>query len=872
MSVPLKSGVVQANVHLGDRGRKLINRFADISSFFSNLTLHLLNPRDDQDKIKICGVIGAPGTGKSSFCASSYFSFFDKQDRPNHKPNVLLRAAESVKSKIKNHFSRQVDSITDKRLTELSQTALSVLLYLFLSDRVVSIDSGARVKDVGVLGREIVADKRKRNATAWESVDWGLGKLTLESIKSEVQEAMDNGDFARMQEIIAQAGDPLTQIDYIARNFPTQDRHPEITSDETCRTLELMWRLLGLDTGARPSPAADAIVLQALLSLVEELGLPLPPALPLLLHVDEVVGEEAGLYELMARLMRARIAVCYLSGLKDVDLKRTLNSSKMHLVSYRLSPLIRPQHMYEMLQHAPEMRKASEPEKMIPFDRTIALSKMVSSGGNPRVLVCMMKHYARTMGEGVGGLGIWTTDLGELDLSYQAVAQSPELTRLSMCALPLLPDDKVEFNDMRRVKMRESTPRDLEFDDHVMMTNFSVPPHKYERHCHGLTLYGHMVMPIHTGPAGPEGRESVRNKLASLIREHVGKLLKPKKVSITSESSINTDTDRGKCFEKLVYYVLVERLSIWADRVVSQETVKKPSGESRCTEICRRKGAEDHACNVPIPLVRLFGPVGIRQPAAKVEELGTCDGDSFWGTAFPDLAVLKLPAQHSVLELNYTPYVGPQLLTGYAKSFMGREPVDISTLKPGVYLNAPGAPGPDILIITADWKIIAIDVKLGDRNPITLCDQYIKAALCLPPPDLLVSIHNVPSDSKLAQSVSKYTGTLDTSSDGLTMVRVRKGKPMTLVERRRMIAKEWESKLKSKTMKERKKNKLSLDHEPFPELFDAVSKLSDALWSIPHVVLGSGVLGPVLAALNKDEFEPRGKPDVFIEPLDDTET
>eukprot|EP00768_Dysnectes_brevis_P004767 gnl/Dysnectes_brevis/3457_a4378_522.p1 GENE.gnl/Dysnectes_brevis/3457_a4378_522~~gnl/Dysnectes_brevis/3457_a4378_522.p1 ORF type:complete len:609 (+),score=46.95 gnl/Dysnectes_brevis/3457_a4378_522:790-2616(+) len=593
------------------------------------------------------------------------------------------------------------------------------------------------------------------------------------------------------------------------------------------------------------SPDMSVCDSKALSRLNEQLAIAHPPrtALPLLLHVDEVTGTEEELFRLLRELMCSNTAVCYVSGLRDVELKKILKVSNTFLVPYRLSPLIKPSNMLEFLRTSPYLRSdhtlyqphvlpsSSELDSgMIPLVVSEAVRTMISSGGNPRVLVYMMRHYMDTKE--------WTSNLSVLDLKKkQPIVISPDLVRVSLAGLPLLEGDciifkaKVQEGSLKPVEWK-ATLVDLEFKHNVMCTSFWTPPPRHQRRgCCKLTDFCHISMPFTVLPITPDTIEeliestktsAISVKYHTAVSAYINTLL-----TCTSD-----DGSLGLLFEYITCLQLIERSNIWLEGIV------RPTGTDIPVKGC-----------AAIPLVRLFGPPRVLQPAAVATAADwnlVTSGDAFWGNI--GVSCISLPPQQDYRVLTEpfasVPFMDP-------RDFPNGTITDLNDLQYGVYQNAEKAPAPDAFIIgerdgTGRRILIVLDDKLVDTGCLTLIDQYVKAAALIPRPDVLVSVRATASAQRIRDAVRDYMGDALVTAQGQPQrVQIRvEGRVtvMTVMERRRQLIAQLIAK---------KADNPGRGHPCYPPL-EAMTQ--DSLLSMPHVILGGETMGPALSALISERY------------------
>ncbi|GIQ90840.1 hypothetical protein KIPB_013794, partial [Kipferlia bialata] len=123
--------------------KRHVNRGDAIESYVTNFCVQVLSPGSRDSCAKVSAVVGAMGSGKSSFMVQSFFSFFGLPYGASQKevdPYPLIKSAAST---LYEKLSRRVPVSGEIPWSrDDAKQLLFCTLYLFLSGRVFYMDAG----------------------------------------------------------------------------------------------------------------------------------------------------------------------------------------------------------------------------------------------------------------------------------------------------------------------------------------------------------------------------------------------------------------------------------------------------------------------------------------------------------------------------------------------------------------------------------------------------------------------------------------------------------------------------------------------------------------------------------------------------------
>eukprot|EP00767_Chilomastix_cuspidata_P007670 gnl/Chilomastix_cuspidata/843.p1 GENE.gnl/Chilomastix_cuspidata/843~~gnl/Chilomastix_cuspidata/843.p1 ORF type:complete len:885 (+),score=191.39 gnl/Chilomastix_cuspidata/843:993-3647(+) len=720
--------------------RILVDREVISVSYMRNLCRQLRLMRtnyggDDNLKPIIPTAVGARGSGKTAFSRSFYHPFL----RSKGKANILSGSALIKEAKKEPKTGR--DGEYDEEFC--------ILMYIIFSGRMLW-----------------------KKVHGGEDEDWSTLVDQANEMSDVRIEVAAGASFKETVSAIQRQFRSTTHVLKKMRRFPILD--VETTSEflgldgaRGARPLEqLMHRLLSPRAGRAAGGRRTSIVTDAAaVELLESKGYKFTN-LPLLVFLDELEVRSA--YSGMSELLYESRAVLFSgAGVVEEYMNKEMERSCMRFVPYRLSPILCPRDIRDLLHTAPELSKT----KLSPKEETEAVFYLLKSGGNPRLMVGAIKYFAAN--------GAWPNDI-RMVATDGGVYASERISLAAVSGLPILIEAYIEVTP-------DIIPlRKLEFDteySYMLSPSFTHPLQNAEPFMK-LTRYHQIIAPVNEGST---------NFLAQKYRE----------IAKICSDPAKTKKDLGLPFEEICVQVWQTRAMLRSALVKEPRRITEAIIEQRKKiEQALAEGADAHTVfkmmshirEEPMPApaqstktpTSIFGPIGL---CSLVAGAGGHDDawESFLGSSELFVDPVAVPVRLASLWAGATfiAQASRPISDAHAKATpragAATKPLQLESSSPlpkqikrgdlplkVFFFNAPRAPGPDaglqVDVSTLMGKkriLMAFDIKMSPRQgtrhaEVVYAEQAVKALACDPQPTHIVSVRAQESGASLFGHFKRY--------------------------------------------------------------------------------------------------------------------
>eukprot|EP00767_Chilomastix_cuspidata_P001710 gnl/Chilomastix_cuspidata/1833.p1 GENE.gnl/Chilomastix_cuspidata/1833~~gnl/Chilomastix_cuspidata/1833.p1 ORF type:complete len:555 (+),score=145.43 gnl/Chilomastix_cuspidata/1833:184-1665(+) len=205
--------------------------------------------------------------------------------------------------------------------------------------------------------------------------------------------------------------------------------------------------------------------------------------LPLLVFIDEL-GRGSAYGEVASMLYDcgSRAALFTGAGVVQQYIEQQMETSRLVYIPYRLSPILRPRDIEQLLRTAYEL-PAGAFERMSSARRKEAALFLLKSGGNPRLMIRAIAHYRDHRR--------WPADYNDLLRGMEPLS-SPKISLATVSGLPILLNATVATPHGKRPL------HELEVKNNCMLTPSFIPPLRSAGPSTALTYYHQIIAPVNS--------------------------------------------------------------------------------------------------------------------------------------------------------------------------------------------------------------------------------------------------------------------------------------------------------------------------------------------------------------------------------------